>query len=118
MTPSAFMNGLKSGCSAYWESTTNRTGRSRLAIKSKPSMNDTWLGTSSAPPDFGTCVLADDAEAVQGIGQDDQHQTDECIREKPKRPQHAGHRHAGAGQENTGGRKTDVGQRTTGERSQ
>src|SRR6185295_8273644 len=63
-------------------------------------------------------VLADDAEAIERVGADDEQQSQEHIGHQPERPQRAAYRHSGGDEENATRRESDIGERSAGERSQ
>src|SRR4029077_11105194 len=70
------------------------------------------------PAGLGNMLLADDAEAIERVRQDDEQQPQEHIGHHPESPQRADYGDSGGDEENAACRKTDVGERSAGERSQ
>src|SRR5713226_7701218 len=67
---------------------------------------------------LGNMLLADDAEAIEGVRKDDEQQPQEHIGHQPESPQHAPDGHSGGDEENVARRETGIGERAAGERSQ
>jgi len=70
------------------------------------------------PAGLGNMVLTDDAEAIERVCKDDEQQPQEHIRHQPERPHRPDYGHTGGDDKNAACREPDIGERSTGERSQ
>ena len=80
-------------------------GHEQEAIDERHMVRD-----EQGPAGLGNMVLADDAETVEGVRQDDEHEPQEHIRHQPESPQRAAYGHSGSDEENAAGRKADIGE--------
>src|SRR6185295_6538443 len=67
---------------------------------------------------LGDMFLADDAEAIERVRKDDEHQPQEHIGHQSERPHRSSYGHSRCHEENTARREPDIGKRATTERSQ
>lgn len=62
------------------------------------------------PAGLGNMLLADNAEAIERVRHDDEHEPQEHIGHQPESPQRATYGHSCSDEENAAGRKADIGE--------
>ena len=89
-------------------SMTIRTGRGDVLKSSRPSTQEMWFGTRSAPPCSGKFSRWQDADAIERVGQQPRHELDRGLRDNKNDVNEDGDRGQAAEEEDFARREADA----------